>query len=480
MKTGDDPNAFWDSVLDRFPDRIALVSVDGQSISFSKLERAISNIADVLVDYGADPGSKISCSIPNFAVTVASWFATWRIGGHMMTAQDPRQFVQFNLTPDFVIVPDGVQAPVGTTVPVHPNLLIDEYGEQTRAAAGKTYFHTANTPRDTRAMAVGPDQLISDARRYSDLLGAPEGGVYMTTGLSSLRAMRDVFRTMDAGVHIIGGDVSPDAAWPVIKETKTRELMLSPLSLHLILKHAGDGDQSHKIDRVFVAAGTATPDLLERAHVFFGDVVELGAGTNETSVYALKKFDPLSHEPGQIGKTCCGVVGEVRDPLGNPAPNGQVGQLALWVPQEQRFEGYINANPAYDPSGWVFPGFLAKKSADGQITKLGRTDDRINLGGTRLFSGKIEALIERLPSVTRAAAIRVYASDGAEALGIAIQPGPDFDVEHLRGSLVRAMRGIGEIIVRTIDSIPTDPQGCLDRGALEQAWPNLADDASKR
>jgi acyl-coenzyme A synthetase/AMP-(fatty) acid ligase len=112
-------------------------------------------------------------------------------------------------------------------------------------------------------------------------------------------------------------------------------------------------------------------------------------------------------------------------------------------------------------------------SADGQFTKLGRTDDRINLGGTRMFSGKIEAELERLPTVIRAAAIRVYSEDGAEALGIAVQPGPDFDAEKLTISLRRALRGIGEIYVKTMPSIPADDAGQVDRNALELAWPNL-------
>lgn len=476
MQPGDDPNTFWSRVLRRFPDNTALVSADGQSISFAKLDRAISNLADILVDYGAGQGSRVSCSIPNFAVTVASWFATWRIGGHVMTAQLPQQFEPFDLAPDFVLMPENVDAPVGRAVPVHPKLLIDEPGPQLRAPAGKTYFITANTPRDTQAMAVGPDQLIMDGLRYCDLLGTASGGVYMTTGLSSLRAMRDVFRSMMSGVHIIGGDVATDAAWPLIRRTETRELMLSPLSLHLILKHASDEDREHRISRVFVGAGTAKPELLERAHGFFGDVIVLGAGTNETSVYALKEYDPETHEPGQIGKTCCGIVGEVRDTDGTPITGDQVGQLALWVPPDQRFEGYLQSRPAYDADGWVFPGFLAKMASDGAITKLGRTDDRINLGGTRMFSGKIEAQIERLPSVARAAAIRVYAADGAEALGIAVEPGAGFEVEALRQSLMRALRGIGEIFVKTCVALPVDEQGQPDRTALETLWPTMPDE----
>lgn len=58
MTAGPGPNEFWQSVLERFPEHTALVSVDGQNISFAKLDRAIGNIADLLADYGAMPGAK--------------------------------------------------------------------------------------------------------------------------------------------------------------------------------------------------------------------------------------------------------------------------------------------------------------------------------------------------------------------------------------------------------------------------------------
>ena len=470
MISGDHPNAFWHSVRHRFEQNTALISLDGQKISFDQLDRAISNIADLLIDYGAKPDARIACSIPNFAVTVAFWFATWRIGGHVMTAPDPRQFVDVGLPPDFVIVPDGAISPVGKTVPLRANSLVDEPGAQVEAAPGKTYFHTANTPRERRAMAVGPQQIINDARLYSDLLRPPKRGVYMTTGLSSLRAMRDVLRAFGAGVHVVGGDVTPQAIWPRILDSSVGELMLSPLSLHKIMEFAPDTGPETPVDRVFVAAGTAQPDLLYLAHSFFGDVIELGAGTNETSVYAFKKYHPVTHVAGDIGHACCGIVGEIRSPAGDPTPFEQEGQLALWVPPAQRYEGYVNANSAYDDDGWVYPGFLARQSADGAITKLGRTDDRINLGGTRMFSGKIEAEVERLETVLEAVAVRVYAQSGVEALGVAVRPGPGFDAEKLREVLKRSLRGIGDIFVKTLPNVPKTPNGEPDRLAVERDW----------
>ena len=110
----------------------------------------------------------------------------------------------------------------------------------------------------------------------------------------------------------------------------------------------------------------------------------------------------------------------------------------------------------------------------GNVTKLGRTDDRINIGGARFFSGKIEAAIDLLPTVARSAAIRVFGPDGAEAMGIVIEPGEGFDADSLRAILDRGFRFVGDLFIRTIDRLPVDAGGNPDRRHLEEIWDQLS------
>jgi len=53
------------------------------------------------------------------------------------------------------------------------------------------------------------------------------------------------------------------------------------------------------------------------------------------------------------------------------------GALATWVSPAARMEGHLNRQPAYDMDGWCKPGFLAEMDAEGNVTKLGRTDDAL-------------------------------------------------------------------------------------------------------
>lgn len=176
---------------------------------------------------------------PSFAVGVASRFATRRIRGHVVAASDPKQFESFGLVPEFSIVASGAPSSIGTPIPLRPR--IDEPGAQDAGPFGETFFNTASTPRESWTIAVGSKQLVQDARLYSDLLGTSKGGVYMKTGLSSLRATRDVFRVFDACVPLIGGDIAAEHIWPMIAKKNVRKLMLSSLSRRLVLKLAPRG-----------------------------------------------------------------------------------------------------------------------------------------------------------------------------------------------------------------------------------------------
>ncbi|WP_299352399.1 AMP-binding protein [uncultured Shimia sp.] len=292
----------------------------------------------------------------------------------------------------------------------------------------------------------------------------------MTTALDSMRAFRDIVRAFSHGVAVIGPDMPIADYWSKIIQHGVTELFLTPLMLHRLLNCDHRPADTSNIKRIFVASGTAQNSLLQEAHQVFGPVIELAAGTPETSIFAFKKYDPANHQQGDIGPAVGGITVRIQDENDCDLPANAVGRLRLTVPQDQRFEGYLGGASAYDAYGGVYPGFLASLSPDGQMTKHGRTDDRLSLGGTRYFSGLIETALEKLPTVERVCALRVFASDGSEALGLAIKPATGFKATDIQKLAKRSLPGIGDVIVRVCASFPVGKEGLPDREALEQWW----------
>ena len=457
----------------RYPDRTAIYSPQGQKISFAQLNSAIANLADLMFDNGVRAGSNVCCEIENFAVVVASWFAVWRLGANLITSQAPERFQIGGIDAEFSLVSVGNKPKSRIGIEVGENTMVDEPGTFPTAPAGKTFFFTVNTSREPRVLALSAKNVVRDAELYTELLGPPKGAVFLTTGLDSLRAIRDVLRAFSAGQAVIGPDISAETMWSISRELNVKELLLSPLGLHQVLESAPGDLSEHGFERILIGAGMPEPSVLKHAQEEFGDIIELIAGTAESSVYSWKKYDPATHIAGNVGFPACGIRMKVFAEDGGRAKNGTVGRLGFRVPKKQCFEGYLNGPPAYDEDRWMYPGFLARKEKDGSFTKISRTDDRINLGGTRLFSGKVEAALEKLPSIDCAAAIRVFTRSGKPVLGLALQVNDKFEASSVDDILKRSLKGVGGIELRRVDSLPKTKSGDPDRDWVENNWKSL-------
>ncbi len=256
----------------------------------------------------------------------------------------------------------------------------------------------------------------------------------------------------------------------MINRSRAAELFVTPLMLHRLLHAENRPADTTYLRRIFIGSGSPQSALLCDAADAFGPIIALGAGTPETSIFAYKKFDRETHVFGQIGPAVCGITAAIEYSEQDHAGQGQIGRLKLKVPEEQRFVGYLNRGPAYDADGWVYPGFLASQDAMGEVTKHGRTDDRLSLGGTRYFSGKIEDLLEQHPSVAAICALRVFDVSGQEALGLVVVGNGPIDTEDLARMTKRGLPGIGAVLVREIAALPTDVAGNVDRVAVQDWW----------
>ncbi len=454
--------------------REAIHTVDGQSLSFARLERAANQIAHGLLAGGIRPGDNVICLVGSFAINLSTWFAVWRLGCNLLASNAVENFDGSGVRVDAALMVAGQNAGAARPVLFDQSWLTGEPGPVPSAEAGSIYFPTTHTPRDLSVLRMSAAQMLADAKVYADTLGPGQGAVYMSTPVDSMRSFRDVFRAFLSGRPVLGPDLPLEDAWAAIRRFGARELFVAPMSLHRLTDAAAEDAGRDQIDRIFVATGTAQQAALKRASEVFGKArIELGAGTPETSFFAYKPYDASTHQTGQIGRMVGALKAEIRDADGHAVASGETGTLAILVPPEARLEGYLNRQPAYDAGGWCLPGFLASMDALGNVTKLGRTDDRINIGGARFFSGKVEAALDQLPMVRRSGVIRVFGPDGAEALGVVVEPGDGFDIKGLRGILERGFKFVGDILVRTIQELPVDTTGNPDRRRLAEIWADL-------
>jgi acyl-CoA synthetase (AMP-forming)/AMP-acid ligase II len=128
--------------------------------------------------------------------------------------------------------------------------------------------------------------------------------------------------------------------------------------------------------------------------------------TPEDHREAIRSDDPaVRARLGSVGRPLPTLELEIRDPLGEPLPVGETGEV--WVRGEQVAGEYLGTTDRDRSEGW-FPtrdsGFL---DAEGYLFLGGRLDDVIVRGGENISPGEIEEVLLQHPGVDEVAVVGV-------------------------------------------------------------------------
>jgi long-chain acyl-CoA synthetase len=117
--------------------------------------------------------------------------------------------------------------------------------------------------------------------------------------------------------------------------------------------------------------------------------------------------DPTEH-PGCIGRAVPGVEIRLMGDDGRVLGPEETGEL--WIRTPAVMDGYLD-NPqetaAVLVDGWFRTGDLARVTADGYVTIVGRMRERIKRGGYSIFPAEVETVLLAHPAVAEAAVVAV-------------------------------------------------------------------------
>jgi len=115
---------------------------------------------------------------------------------------------------------------------------------------------------------------------------------------------------------------------------------------------------------------------------------------------------------GSMGVAAPGMDMAVVDDEGHELPDGEVGNIALRLPNPQMMQGYLNAaekmaeSVVSDESGkWWLTSDLGRRDAEGFFWYEGRADDIINSAGYRIGPTEVENALGNHPAVLECAAV---------------------------------------------------------------------------
>jgi malonyl-CoA/methylmalonyl-CoA synthetase len=158
--------------------------------------------------------------------------------------------------------------------------------------------------------------------------------------------------------------------------------------------------------RLFVSGSAPLPaQVLEDFQRLFGHVILERYGMTETLMNISNPYQG-ERRPGSVGQPLPGVEVRIVDGAGCDVGDEKEGEV--WLRGGNVFPGYWRKNEATCAAfseGWFKTGDVARRSADGYYTLVGRRSDLIISGGFNIYPREIEEFLTEQPEVAEAAVV---------------------------------------------------------------------------
>lgn len=437
----------------------ALLSQDGQILSFAKLGHTVGALATRLRDEGVGPGQCVAIITDNRALKIALFLALARLGPDVALAPSINALARRGQKIDAAIRFADQNAEGAERSIVFSQDWLSTAPDRTMAFAtpGMLVLSTSGSTGAPRYVRIHPQAYADMITTLPDGVGESIGSVLVSIPETAPFAIFLLLRALIgghgfAGMSPSGGETLDEAA-----RFGVREMMVTPLALNELVAAAETGAPKGNVARLCVFGSVAEPALLARAEKVFGCGVYICAGATEIGQTTWGRFDAASYVTGWSGKMVASTQARI----------GEDGRLLLRSPFSSQVEGYIGGPPAFDAKGWFDTGDIARLTEDGVLMIEGRADNVINLGGSKFAAELIEKLVGQCPGVQISTAVRLQSPSGlAPELGVAVVAGPNFDAAAVRRFLAEKLHTSAEIRVIACPQLPSLPTGKVDRTAV--------------
>jgi long-chain acyl-CoA synthetase len=322
---------------------------------------------------------------------------------------------------------------------------------------------TSGSTGEPKAVLRTHDSWLRSFALMSELFGAPE----RTAVLGSL----SFSGTLIAALHALheGGTLwllPGRDVLPLMEQERISAAFMVPALLRALVE-LSHGSSSPLAMTITTAGAKLDPEtragvarLLPASRLF----EYYGAAETGFVTY----MDPAAgrNRPTSVGRLCPEVACELRGEDGSPVPPGERG--VLYVRSPYQFAGYAGQRPV-PPDGWVTVGDWGYFDAGGYLYLLGRSEEKINVGGLKVFAVEIERALTSHPWVEEAAAIALPDRLRGQVAGVAVVTTPGAAISALALRRWCAWRLPRPAVPRRIAAVPALPRnasGKLDRGAL--------------
>ncbi|WP_460062580.1 class I adenylate-forming enzyme family protein [Streptomyces sp. YKOK-I1] len=324
-------------------------------------------------------------------------------------------------------------------------------------------YMVSTTPSWTWGLRVTPDDVWLFAMPFHTI-----------AGIGSLTSL-----TLIGATVVLPSTLEPGATLATIRDEGINVVAQTPTLFLSLCRHPDFGPGTvGRVQRCLTyggtlspfatdAWGTAAPDMVWGTYWGQGELTQLGS---------VGFFKSLAEVPGQdptwIGKAVPHLETRV---VGADGEDAEIGEL--WCRSPSVMLGYYKdpeRTAAVMADGWVHTGDIVRVDADRNLFFYDRSKDVIKTGGMNVSSQEVERVLQKHPSVLRAAVVGLpddYWSEAVTAFVIlsdAFPAGEADLIAHCKASMAsyKAPKAI-----RIVEEFPTDAQGKVLKRELRKIRP---------
>lgn len=504
------------AVAENSPDRTALrhVPLDEAptGITYQELDAASDAVAADFRDRGVSRGDRVAVCLPQCPELVVAHLAALKLGAvvvplSMLLGAESFEYSLANSGTSLLVLdrkraetvdsPDAV-----TTVVTDPggygNSHLDGFSLSVTARQSVStvetlpddpalVLYTSGTTGKPKGIVQGHQYLAGSLPGYQawfQLFDDEEGSaarVWTPGEWAWAGALFDVvFPTLAMGGTVVSRErrsgFDPGKALSLIANEAVTHTFMPATALQRIRREATVDEYDVTSLEVVMSGGESLPTPVynwARAHL--APVIHETYGQTEANALVGNCTAAYDVRPGSIGRPYPGHDVLIVDEEGAEVPTGDVGEIAVELPDPVVFREYWQSEAATAEKfrdGLFLTGDLAVEDEDGYLLHRGRKDDLILTAGYRVSPLEVERALENHPAVVDAVVGSVPDPERGQRVEAYIVPSTDAtrhdDLADAIRSSVREDVGAYKIPreITFVDSLPETTSGKTDRSAL--------------
>jgi acyl-coenzyme A synthetase/AMP-(fatty) acid ligase len=461
-------NTLFEDIFNRYGTSLAMVTQDGQSLSFDKLLSTVKHFAAKLRQLGVRPGQVVAPFSENPAIFYTLVLALLRIGATAACLPSVDRAAKDGLIVDYAISLADRPAITARNL-IFDQSWLDFEGHDAIGPDGGFVFTSSGTTGSPKYYYANQTLLKAWSDFSIGCLGAERMDTLVTLPVFAPYGLKCV-----SHCHFLGGAVffprnSAAATLEALTPVHPLDAMTTPAVFSDLLGAIKSGNLTPKFQRIVLGGSPVAAELARQGEEMLGCPIYNAYGSTEACINAMVHVTSSPFGKGHAGRPFHGVQFFIEDDEGKALLANQEGHVKVLVPPDCRMEKTLIGASPYDEQGRFLSGDIGYLAAGGDLIVTGRSGERINSSGSKVAPERYEALALLHVKATQIAAFGIPNALGSDDVGIAVVCDEVVDLAALKAKMEQVIGTHLKVLTFQVKVLPVNATGKIDRQALRQS-----------